>query len=56
MLNRQSDITLNSGTNTFYNLKFHALQSSGKWCYILKNILLTSKLYLDKVAKILLGC
>ena len=37
-------------TTTFYNLNFHVLQSLGKWYYILKNILLTSKLYLDKIA------
>ena len=43
-------------TTTFYNLRFNVLQSSGKWCYILRNILLTSKLYFDKITKILLRC
>ena len=38
-------------TTTFYNLKIHVLQSSGKWCYILKNTHLTSELYLDKISK-----
>ena len=63
-LNRQSNLTQNCGivkiveliTTTFYNLKFHVLQSSSKCCYILKNMLLTSKLYSDKIAYILLEC
>ena len=44
-------ITQNCGIKTrSYNLKFHVLRSPGKWCYILKNIFLTSNLYLDKLA------
>ena len=39
---------------TFCNLKFNVLQSSGISCYILKKVLLTSKLYLDKISKTLL--
>ena len=43
-------------TTKFYNLKFHAQQSSRKWVHILKNIISTSKLCRNKIAYDLLLC